>query len=95
MRAALFTQPACVYRIRWSAARRLLRFKGLFQIAGEPGPLLVQAVAQGMDEPRSLPAWPDQDHDSRMVLIADTTDNNLPDRLLAKIKMLALSNETD
>ncbi|MCC1496692.1 GTP-binding protein [Alcanivorax sp. 1008] len=74
-------------------ARRLLRFKGLFKVAGDAGPLLVQAVAQGMDEPRSLPAWPGPDHDSRMVLIVDTTDNSLPDRLLARIKMLALSNE--
>lgn len=72
-------------------AGRLLRFKGLFHIRGEAGPLLVQAVAQGMDEPGTLPAWPDQDHDSRMVLIMDTADQSLPDLLLARIKSLALN----
>lgn len=73
-------------------ARRLLRFKGLFRIAGEDGPLLVQAVAQGMDEPRSLPAWPDQDHTSRMVLIIDSADDNLAGLLLEKIGTLTLNN---
>jgi G3E family GTPase len=73
-------------------ASRLLRFKGLFRIAGDPGPLLVQAVAQGMDEPRSLPEWPDHDQDSRMVLIVDATDENLPGLLLEKIKSLIFAD---
>jgi G3E family GTPase len=69
-------------------ARHLLRFKGFFSIAGEPGPLLVQAVAQGMDEPRSLPRWPDDDHDSRMVLIVDHQDPAFPAQVLARLQTL-------
>ena len=70
------------------SARYLLRFKGLFHIDGEAGPLLVQAVAQGMDEPRSLTAWPDHDHDSRMVLIVEHPDADFPAKVLARLESL-------
>jgi G3E family GTPase len=78
-------------------ARYLLRFKGLFHVRGQAGPLLVQAVAQGMDEPRSLPVWPDQDHDSRMVLIVDHQDAAFPAQVLARLaSLLSVANaETD
>lgn len=75
-------------------ARHLLRFKGLFHIKGEPGPLLVQAVAQGMDEPHSLPAWPDEDHDSRMVLIVEHPDAGFPAKVLARLESLVASAQT-
>ena len=49
---------------------RLLRLKGLVDIAGEPGrPLLVHAVQQILHPPIQLEAWPDADHRSRLVLI--------------------------
>ena len=49
---------------------RLLRLKGLVDIAGEPGrPLLVHAVQQILHPPIQLDAWPDADHRSRLVLI--------------------------
>lgn len=66
-------------------ARYLLRFKGLFHIAGEPGPLLVQAVSYGMDEPRLLPQWPDEDHGSRMVLIIHHPSAEMAQALLEKL----------
>ncbi|WP_306222618.1 CobW family GTP-binding protein [Bosea beijingensis] len=59
----------------WSLLRsihgpRLLRLKGLVDIAGEPGrPLLVHAVQQILHPPIQLDAWPDADHRSRLVLI--------------------------
>lgn len=49
---------------------RLLRLKGLVDIAGEPGrPLLVHAVQQILHPPIQLDTWPDADHRSRLVLI--------------------------
>ncbi len=49
---------------------RLLRLKGLVDIAGEPGrPLLVHAVQQILHPPIQLDSWPDADHRSRLVLI--------------------------
>jgi G3E family GTPase len=74
--------------------RYLLRFKGLFHLKGEQGPLLVQAVAQGMDEPRSLQAWPDGDHDSRMVLIVDHPDADFPAKVLARLESLVVHAQT-
>ena len=48
---------------------RILRVKGLINIAGENTPRVVQCV-QHMRYPESaLPAWPDDDHDSRLVFI--------------------------
>ncbi|MFZ2855797.1 MAG: GTP-binding protein [Rhodocyclaceae bacterium] len=48
---------------------RILRVKGLVKIAGENAPRVVQCV-QHMRYPESaLPAWPDDDHDSRLVFI--------------------------
>jgi G3E family GTPase len=75
-------------------ARYLLRFKGLFHIAGEAGPLLVQAVAQGMDEPRSLTTWPDHDHGSRMVLIVEHPDTDFPAKVLARLESLVAGAQT-
>lgn len=66
-------------------ARYLLRFKGLFYIAGEPGPLLVQAVSYGMDEPRLLPRWPDEERNSRMVLIINHASPGMAQGLLEKL----------
>ena len=48
---------------------RILRVKGLINIEGENTPRVVQCV-QHMRYPESaLPAWPDADHDSRLVFI--------------------------
>jgi G3E family GTPase len=48
---------------------RILRVKGLINIEGESTPRVVQCV-QHMRYPESaLPAWPDDDHDSRLVFI--------------------------
>jgi G3E family GTPase len=48
---------------------RILRVKGLIRIKGENTPRVVQCV-QHMRYPESaLPAWPDDDHDSRLVFI--------------------------
>jgi len=49
---------------------RLLRLKGLVDVAEQPGhPLLVHAVQQILHPPVTLDAWPDGDRRSRLVLI--------------------------
>jgi G3E family GTPase len=64
------------FELFWTLLRsihgpRLLRLKGLVDLAGEPGrPLLVHAVQQILHPPVQLAAWPDGDHRSRLVLIA-------------------------
>ncbi|PAS95854.1 MAG: GTP-binding protein [Candidatus Dactylopiibacterium carminicum] len=51
------------------AGERILRIKGLVAIAGEPGPRVVHGVRQERYPSFSLPAWPDEDRDTRLVFI--------------------------
>lgn len=48
---------------------RVLRVKGLLDV-GSTGPLLVEGVQHVVHAPRHLPAWPDGDCRSRLVIIA-------------------------
>ncbi len=51
-----------------SGLDRPLRCKGLFSVARESGPVMVQAVRSVVETSR-LEHWPDEDHDSRFVCI--------------------------
>lgn len=57
--------------IRIPHAERLLRVKGILNIAGARGPVVVQGVHHVLNNPVVLDAWPTCDHNSRLVLIAD------------------------
>jgi G3E family GTPase len=48
---------------------RILRMKGLVNVAGEPGPRAVHAVQHTLYPPARLPAWPDEDRRTRIVFI--------------------------
>jgi G3E family GTPase len=51
---------------------RLLRVKGLIGLADNPGrPLLIHGAQHVFHAPRVLPAWPDGERLSRLVVIAD------------------------
>jgi G3E family GTPase len=50
----------------------LLRVKGLLNINGEP--VVVHAVQHLFHDPYTLPAWPDDDHSSRIVFITYDLD---------------------
>jgi G3E family GTPase len=61
---------------------KLLRLKGLVDIAGTPGrPLLIHAVQSVLHPPVQLETWPDADHGSRLVMIVDDLDPALVERL--------------
>ena len=47
----------------------LLRVKGLANVAGEHGPVVVQGVQHIFHPPLTLDAWPDEDRRSRLVFI--------------------------
>ena len=51
------------------AGDRILRMKGLANVAGEAGPVAVHAVQHTLYPPASLPAWPDADRRTRLVFI--------------------------
>ncbi len=47
----------------------LLRIKGILNVAGEPHPVAVHGVQHLFHPPLGLPAWPDDDHRSKIVFI--------------------------
>jgi G3E family GTPase len=47
----------------------LLRLKGVVNIAGEPGPIVINGVRHIFHEPAHLPTWPDADRRTRLVFI--------------------------
>ncbi len=63
---------------------KLLRMKGLVQVAEHPDrPLLLHAVQQILHPPVILDAWPDADRRSRLVLIVKDIDEAVVQRLWA------------
>ncbi|SFI44000.1 GTPase, G3E family [Bosea sp. OK403] len=70
--------------LRSTHGPKLLRLKGLVNLAEHPGqPLLVHAVQQILHPPLLLKAWPDADHRSRLVLIVRDIDPSVVERLWA------------
>jgi G3E family GTPase len=47
----------------------LLRVKGLVNVEGRAGPMVVQGVQHLFHPPVELAAWPSDDHSSRLVFI--------------------------
>jgi G3E family GTPase len=54
--------------------QRILRFKGLLNVGEGRGPLVLQGVQHVVHAPRHLKDWPDEDHRSRIVVIARDLD---------------------
>lgn len=68
--------------LRSTHGARLLRLKGLVALAEHlDGPLLVHAVQQILHPPVLLPAWPDADRRSRLVLIVRDLEEETVARL--------------
>ena len=55
-------------------SKDLLRIKGIVNVAGRPGPVIIQAVQHLLHPPTSLAQWPDADHDTRIVFITRDID---------------------
>jgi G3E family GTPase len=62
---------AWLRRIRIGHAEALLRVKGLLNVAGADGPVVVQGVHHVLSTPTTRDTWPSADRRSRLVLIAD------------------------
>lgn len=75
------------FELFWSLLRathgpKLLRLKGLVDLAEQPGqPLVVHAVQSVLHPPTLLTGWPDDDRRSRLVLIVDDLDPAVVTRL--------------
>jgi len=51
-------------------AGTLLRVKGLVDVEGESAPVVIDCVQHVIHPARQLPAWPDDDHRTRLVFVA-------------------------
>lgn len=66
---------------------RLLRVKGLVNLTEMPDrPALIHGVQHVFAAPEFLPAWPNDDHRTRIVFIAQGVPRHFPARLLAAIE---------
>jgi G3E family GTPase len=59
----------------------LLRVKGLVDVIGEPGPVVVQAVQHVFHPPATLAAWPGEERRSRLVFIT----RNIPEEAVVSL----------
>ena len=55
----------------------LLRVKGILNVEGEPNPVAVHGVQHLFHPPVGLPAWPDDDHRSKIVFITRDIGRNV------------------
>lgn len=62
---------------------KVLRVKGILNIAGEESPVAIHGVQHLVHPPTHMTAWPDQDRRSRIVFIVDGLDPDLLRRSLA------------
>ncbi len=70
MAVSLFTEL-----LRSAHGTKLLRLKGLVALADDPSrPLVLHGVQHVMHPPQRLAAWPDADHETRMVFILRDLD---------------------
>jgi G3E family GTPase len=67
----------------------LLRVKGILNVAGCRGPVVVQYVQHLAHPPVELQSWPDQNHGSRVVFIARDIQETQTRNLFAAVARLA------
>lgn len=66
----------------------LLRVKGLVNVEGEAGPVVVQGVQHIFHPPATLPAWSDSDHRSRIVFITRRIERETIENLFRAVGAL-------
>ena len=72
---------------------RILRVKGLVAVADEVGPRVVQCVQHMRYPARSLPEWPDDDRQSRLVFIVRALERQIVDQAFIMFCGTAASGE--
>ena len=68
---------------------RVLRLKGLLNVAGVPGPVLVNGVQHLVHPPAHLDRWPDDDRASRLIVISSGLDREEIERSMQVFNALA------
>lgn len=73
----------------------LLRVKGLVNVEGEGGPVVVQGVQHIFHPPARLQAWVDDDHRSRLVFITRGIDRDMVKNLFGAVGALGRSEPAE
>ncbi|TCV87341.1 CobW family GTP-binding protein [Sulfurirhabdus autotrophica] len=63
-------------------SKNILRVKGILNLKGKNTPTVIHGVQHILYPPVELPAWPDEDHRSRLVVITYDLDKNIAEELL-------------
>lgn len=72
----------------------LLRVKGLLNVEGEEGPVVVQGVQHIFHPPARLQAWSDPDRRSRLVFITRGVEREMVENLFRAVGALGASAPT-
>jgi G3E family GTPase len=67
----------------------LLRVKGLVNVAGEAGPVVVQGAQHVFHPPVTLEAWPGEDRRSRIVFITRNLERGSVESLFTAVGTVA------
>jgi len=70
---------------------KVLRVKGILNLAGEANPVAVHGVQRLVHPPVHMKRWPDADRRSRIVFIVEDLDPALIRRSLAAFNRIAMS----
>ncbi len=82
--------------LRTTSGDRLLRMKGIVELAEDPErPLVIHAVQKIIHPPARLPAWPEGARGARLVLIGDGLDEGYVRRLFAAFVGTPLTDTPD
>ncbi len=82
--------------LRTTSGDRLLRMKGIVELAEDPErPLVIHAVQKIIHPPARLPAWPEGARGARLVLIGDGLDEAYVRRLFAAFVGTPLTDTPD
>ena len=73
---------------------RVLRIKGLLNVAGVAGPVLVNGVQHVVHPPTHLESWPDENRQSRLVVILAGLDRSEIERSLAVFNALGKGGQS-
>lgn len=69
---------------------RLLRIKGIINVAGQDKPLAIHGVQHLFHDPAQLPDWPDDDRRSRIVFITQDLEQHVVEEMLEEMKKRAI-----
>jgi G3E family GTPase len=91
-RDAPVSWPGLAFALELLIANRgenLLRIKGVVNVAGSDKPMVIHGVQHVFHPPATLPAWPDDDHRTRIVFITRDLSRKVIDDMLGGVLGLA------